>query len=122
MPEQPTVPESPVDGTLFHNERVSSGSDEQPAVITDIHRLENRNESPDSAGEPVPTPILTSVRFRLAIICWFGFAVLYAQRTNLSIAMVCMVKSVAYNASSEAAQNSHSTADCPELEHGDKAS
>ena len=121
MPEQPTVPESAVDGTLFENERVSSGSDEEPAVITD-HRLEDRNDSPDSAGEPVPTPILTSTRFRLAIVSWFGFAVLYAQRTNLSIAMVCMVKSVAYNASSESAKASYSADDCPELEHGDKVS
>ena len=40
----------------------------------------------------LPTvPWWTSQRFLLAIICFFGFVVLYAQRVNLSIAIVSMV-------------------------------
>ena len=41
----------------------------------------------------IPTvPWWTSQRFLLAIICFFGFVVLYAQRVNLSIAIVSMVE------------------------------
>ena len=40
---------------------------------------------------PQTVPWWTSQRFLLAIICFFGFVVLYAQRVNLSIAIVSMV-------------------------------
>ncbi|KAK0050422.1 sialin [Biomphalaria pfeifferi] len=38
-------------------------------------------------------PFWTSQRFLTAIVTFWGFAVLYLQRVNLSIAMVCMIKS-----------------------------
>ncbi|XP_059142430.1 sialin-like [Physella acuta] len=37
-------------------------------------------------------PFWTSQRFLTAIVTFWGFAVLYLQRVNLSIAMVCMIK------------------------------
>lgn len=36
-------------------------------------------------------PWWTSKRLKLSIVCFWGFFVLYAQRVNLSIAIVCMV-------------------------------
>ncbi|KAL8563829.1 hypothetical protein ACOMHN_061953 [Nucella lapillus] len=73
-----------------------------------------RNCSPDSAGDPVPTPILSSVRIRLTLVSWFCMAMVYSQRTNLSIAMVCMVKSITKNETHESFNSK-----CPEPEESD---
>ena len=40
----------------------------------------------------ISVPWWTSKRFCLSIICFVGFFCLYAQRVNLSIGIVCMVK------------------------------
>ena len=44
---------------------------------------------------PFTVPWWTSKRVGLSVICFFGFFFLYAQRVNLSVAIVCMVQSEA---------------------------
>lgn len=51
-------------------------------------------------------PWWTSHRFRLAILSFFGFVILYAQRVNLSIAIVSMVNHSALKANSSSSSNS----------------
>ncbi|XP_046330784.1 sialin-like isoform X2 [Haliotis rufescens] len=69
----------------------------------DLHHYNQRpvsvdQESIKSAGiDPRQVPWWTSKRFRLSVLCFFGFACLYALRVNLSIAMVCMVRDDHYN-------------------------
>ena len=41
--------------------------------------------------------LFPSTRFLLALLVCFGFVIQYAQRTNLSIAIVCMVNRTALN-------------------------
>ncbi|CAF3970941.1 unnamed protein product [Adineta steineri] len=49
--------------------------------------------------EPAPTPLrlIPSTRFLLALLVCFAFVVQYAQRINLSIAIVCMVNKTKSN-------------------------
>ncbi|KAK7092725.1 sialin-like isoform X2 [Littorina saxatilis] len=54
-----------------------------PTMVPDLKRLDSIDKS--------QVPWWTSQRFLLSIICFFGFVVLYAQRVNLSIAIVMMV-------------------------------
>lgn len=54
-----------------------------PTAPVDLKRLESIDKS--------QVPWWTSQRFLLSIICFFGFVFLYAQRVNLSIAIVSMV-------------------------------
>ncbi|CAL1531202.1 unnamed protein product [Lymnaea stagnalis] len=51
-------------------------------------------------------PWWTSHRFRLAILSFFGFVILYAQRVNLSIAIVSMVNHSALKYNSSSSSNS----------------
>ena len=46
-------------------------------------------------------PLWCSARFSLAIVGFFGFVNLYAQRVNLSVAMVCMLNHSAITAQYE---------------------
>ena len=45
--------------------------------------------------------LIPSTRFLLAILISFGFVVQYAQRINLSIAIVCMIDRTAWESLSE---------------------
>ncbi|KAL8618451.1 hypothetical protein ACOMHN_049868 [Nucella lapillus] len=54
-----------------------------PTTPADLKRLESIDKS--------KVPWWTSQRFLLSVICFFGFVFLYAQRVNLSIAIVSMV-------------------------------
>jgi len=58
------------------------------------------DNSPDasSASPPPPLPLLGSVRLRVTIMGLFGFFNMYAQRVNLSVALVAMVNSNSTNA------------------------
>ena len=38
---------------------------------------------------------MISIRFLLAILGFFGYALQYAQKTNMSVAIVCMVNNTA---------------------------
>ncbi|KAK7092604.1 sialin-like [Littorina saxatilis] len=113
----PSQPDNQPQSKICENDRFSQSSlgEQDPNLREEINNV--RLFSPDSAGDPVPTPILTSVRFRLALVTWFGFAVLYAQRTNLSIAMVCMAKTPVHNTTGK---NADVNEKCPELEHAAK--
>ncbi|KAH9509804.1 hypothetical protein Btru_045240 [Bulinus truncatus] len=58
------------------------------AVSKEAEALTDKKEDTDWSK----VPFWTSQRFITAIVTFWGFAVLYLQRVNLSIAMVCMVK------------------------------
>ena len=42
-----------------------------------------------------PPPFWISVRFLIAVLAFFGYAVQYMQRINISVAMICMVNNTA---------------------------
>lgn len=63
---------------------------------------------------PVP-PQCGSVRLNLAVLMFFGFAVVYALRVNFSVAMVAMVNTTA----SKPAPNSSVVHTCPPLPDSD---
>jgi hypothetical protein len=41
------------------------------------------------------TRLLLSIRFLLAILLFFGYAIQYTQKINMSVAIVCMVNNTA---------------------------
>ena len=41
-------------------------------------------------------PLIKSIRLRMCVLCSFGFAIVYALRVNLSIAIVAMVKEISH--------------------------
>ena len=59
--------------------------DEEPVVLT-------RSCGPDEKGPP----LWKTVRLRICLLCAAGFALVYALRVNLSIAIVAMVKETSH--------------------------
>lgn len=57
----------------------------------------------------VDVPFLKSQRFLTALVMFVGFSTLYMSRVNLSIAMVCMVKSANYTKTGASAMGSSAT-------------
>ncbi|XP_033732524.1 sialin-like [Pecten maximus] len=49
-------------------------------------------EHPEAEATKTKVPWWTSHRVRLSLICFMGFFCLYANRVNLSVAIICMVK------------------------------
>ncbi|PVD36705.1 hypothetical protein C0Q70_03691 [Pomacea canaliculata] len=56
------------------------------------------------AGLP-KAPALGSQRWNLAILCFFGYVVMYAARVNLSVAIICMVRTPRVNVTSASLRN-----------------
>ncbi|XP_025084631.1 sialin-like isoform X2 [Pomacea canaliculata] len=49
---------------------------------------------------PLKAPALCSQRWNLSILCFFGFLVVYVVRVNLSVAIICMVRTPRLNVTS----------------------
>lgn len=45
-------------------------------------------------------PALCSQRWNLAVMCFFGFLIVYVTRVNLSVAIICMVRAPRVNVTS----------------------
>ncbi|KAI1901770.1 hypothetical protein AGOR_G00037820 [Albula goreensis] len=96
-------------------------SDNDISVIMAFHQSHSINSSPEYDDEA--TPLLTkkvtdkseippqccSARCNLAVLMFFGFAVVYGLRVNLSVAMVAMVN----NTSPQPSSNNSSVQECP---------
>ncbi|XP_069121261.1 sialin-like isoform X2 [Argopecten irradians] len=62
-------------------------------------------EHPETEEAKEKVPWWTSQRVRLSLICFMGFFCLYANRVNLSVAIVCMVKQDLANETAYNSQN-----------------
>ena len=54
---------------------------------------------------PIRPRLIPSTRFLLALLVCSGFAIQYAQRVNLSMAIVCMVNKTRFNLDLESKTN-----------------
>ncbi|OWF44378.1 Sialin [Mizuhopecten yessoensis] len=64
--------------------------DSYKVIKTDVD--EPLDEHPDIQISHTEVPWWTSHRVRLSFLCFMGFFCLYANRVNLSVAIICMVK------------------------------
>jgi hypothetical protein len=56
------------------------------------------------------TRLFPSIRFLIAILLFFGYATQYTQKTNMSVAIVCMINNTALLAQTNSTYNNSTSA------------
>ncbi|CAL1546657.1 unnamed protein product, partial [Lymnaea stagnalis] len=91
---QSTVTQPKKEENMFPNNDTAMLASSEPtkeaymAPTNEKAMFNEKEQDPDWSK----VPFWISQRFLTAIVTFWGFAVLYFQRVNLSIAMVCMIK------------------------------